>query len=951
MKEILSHGAKPSSLNSFIRMSRMLLLLAILLVTCNALFAYDLYVDLAADPILANGSLAYPYVLIQDAIDHAFDDSLPENQTSPAVVIKIFDATSCYTENLDINYMVSFQTHLVTNLTLMSISDNPEACMITALNSTLPVVQVKGNSTCTLSVRGLTIKHNQMVNQVFNKGILLGIPSGIYGYFDTLEVENCIFDNNHVAIEVDPGIVTINSLKVAYSVINMIQSYYGVSRGIDANAGGNSSTTKIVGNKFIRHNPNYLESEAVVLGGKFSSIVLNENQFTYANAYTANNFNLQDVEVCGNRFYESSLMLTNRGTWLIEQNKFVGLSSPGSPSAIRLHGGVQGVVTECSINENIFFGSFQPLEIKFPGNLYTSCKVNAALERNSFINCGGILSLQRLSNQQASSNSVSMFRNNLYNGTNNAPFIVIDQNNNNLTLTGNNLIPVSYSHFYALLTGTASLLLDTPSVSYGNPYITIDNTAHTYTLDWNTNVRSPLIMTGYSGVLVSTWYNRRDIGAIQYEGYPHEYIRYDFPSSTLNNGIKWMSFPTLDRLWNPSVNDPSEAHTFFEPLRNINTLNEIRWKPISEGEKTLRVGLGGAWLGDNHEIRPEQGYKVTMAQSLVNPISISTPGIITPEDTPIELQAYRSANGRITVNDNWIGYFIKKTLHFTEAFAAIIDNLYFIQTQFWTACRERPEPGYPWIVALDIYRTPTLSYGDMAVVRCFENASFIWNSTPPEREPLVKALPSYFKYTEKLEYIPIYMDFSGIDMPKEVGIFINNECMGAAVVTDSFVEVPAYIVEGVEEYVEIEVRLFYDDKAAPVRIVQPMIWDEATASYNNGNLCIREKKDYYMVKFGGTTTSEAAPELKPELTISPNPFNPSTSIGFKITNDEHVSIKIYNVRGQCVKTLVDQSKTAGVHSIEFNGRDSNNKPLASGIYFTTLSQGGKTITKKMILMK
>ncbi len=93
---------------------------------------------------------------------------------------------------------------------------------------------------------------------------------------------------------------------------------------------------------------------------------------------------------------------------------------------------------------------------------------------------------------QSSSNSVSLFRNNFYNGTNNAPFIVIDQNNNNLTLTGEYRIPVSYSHFSTMLTDVQSLDLDTSSVSYGNPQIVIDNTEHSYSLVWDETIKSPL---------------------------------------------------------------------------------------------------------------------------------------------------------------------------------------------------------------------------------------------------------------------------------------------------------------------------------------------------------------------------------------------------------------------------------------------------------------------------
>lgn len=367
--------------------------------------------------------------------------------------------------------------------------------------------------------------------------------------------------------------------------------------------------------------------------------------------------------------------------------------------------------------------------------------------------------------------------------------------------------------------------------------------------------------------------------------------------------------------------------------------------------QVLTVAYNGDWQGDDHEISPTQGYIVDIASGQQSTIGISVPGMITPEDTQVELQAYRMVNGQQVVNENWIGYFVKKTLPFTEAFSEIIDNLHYIQTQNWTASRKKPQPGSPWIVALIHSKTPTLSYGEMAIVKCFNDANFVWNSAPPETEQVVKKSTIEFIYTEKPEYMPIYVDISGIDMPKEIGIFIDNVCKGAAVVTDSLVEIPAYILDVLEDNPEIEFRLYYDSKAVPLSVVNPMVWDDVTENYNTGNFQIRERRDYYKVSISATTTNEDLPPIANSLTISPNPFNPSTNIRYYISSDYQVNIDIYNVKGQRVNTLVEGFKAAGDHTTVFNGRDFNNRPLASGIYFATLKHGGLTVTRKMILMK
>jgi flagellar hook assembly protein FlgD len=64
-----------------------------------------------------------------------------------------------------------------------------------------------------------------------------------------------------------------------------------------------------------------------------------------------------------------------------------------------------------------------------------------------------------------------------------------------------------------------------------------------------------------------------------------------------------------------------------------------------------------------------------------------------------------------------------------------------------------------------------------------------------------------------------------------------------------------------------------------------------------------------------------------------------------------VNIEIYNIKGQRVKTLVSEDMEAGNHSLVWNGRDNNNNPVSSGVYFYKMVTGKYTSTKKMILMK
>jgi hypothetical protein len=83
----------------------------------------------------------------------------------------------------------------------------------------------------------------------------------------------------------------------------------------------------------------------------------------------------------------------------------------------------------------------------------------------------------------------------------------------------------------------------------------------------------------------------------------------------------------------------------------------------------------------------------------------------------------------------------------------------------------------------------------------------------------------------------------------------------------------------------------------------------------------------------------------------PNPFNPSTTIRYSLQGKTKVRLKIYNVLGQAVSTLVDDEEIAGLHTALWNGTNSNGVYVSTGIYFYRIEAGNFVQTKKMILLK
>lgn len=108
----------------------------------------------------------------------------------------------------------------------------------------------------------------------------------------------------------------------------------------------------------------------------------------------------------------------------------------------------------------------------------------------------------------------------------------------------------------------------------------------------------------------------------------------------------------------------------------------------------------------------------------------------------------------------------------------------------------------------------------------------------------------------------------------------------------------------------------------------------------------------------GEATSAFEPEIPPQsteisnLTIFPNPFNPSTTITFSVAQSPStVEIEIYNLKGQKVKTLLNSPSQSHTISIVWDGTDQYSKPASSGIYFARLKSGTAKARCKMLLIK
>lgn len=83
----------------------------------------------------------------------------------------------------------------------------------------------------------------------------------------------------------------------------------------------------------------------------------------------------------------------------------------------------------------------------------------------------------------------------------------------------------------------------------------------------------------------------------------------------------------------------------------------------------------------------------------------------------------------------------------------------------------------------------------------------------------------------------------------------------------------------------------------------------------------------------------------------PNPFNPETEIPFQLPKESHVVLKIFNIRGQLIRTLVHADYTPGFYSVRWDGKDNNGISVSSGLYFYRFQAGNFVQVKKMTFLK
>ncbi len=139
------------------------------------------------------------------------------------------------------------------------------------------------------------------------------------------------------------------------------------------------------------------------------------------------------------------------------------------------------------------------------------------------------------------------------------------------------------------------------------------------------------------------------------------------------------------------------------------------------------------------------------------------------------------------------------------------------------------------------------------------------------------------------------------------------------------------------------------------QLLDAYYWNQQTSQiYTKGDfLCLNNQRGgiSFLRSEAVDVEREDIPQVEQSLSNHPNPFNPTTTITFSIPTDGNVTLEVFNIRGQKVRTLIDERMEKGEHAVTWHGDDDYGKPCSSGVYLYRMTTDNNTETKKMLMMK
>jgi hypothetical protein len=323
-----------------------------------------------------------------------------------------------------------------------------------------------------------------------------------------------------------------------------------------------------------------------------------------------------------------------------------------------------------------------------------------------------------------------------------------------------------------------------------------------------------------------------------------------------------------------------------------------------------------------------QGYKINMKVA----DTLEVCGTPIPTSTPLPLG--------IPPNWHWIAYLPTVPISAPTALASITTCLsicknnagqFFIPGVINTIGNMQPAEGY----ACHLSCTDTINYSAGPIFA--------------KEEEYSPSVFSHFNFAQRTgeSHSIVVNSLEGAKIGDEIGVFTaSGLCVGAAIYDGSILGIAAW---------QDNENTTTTDGFKPGEEMKFVLYSKGAG----------EEKELYVNCISGDSRFGESPYTIVDLKVTtastpssftleqnfPNPFNPTTTIRYTLTEDAAIKLIVYNLLGQEVKTLVNSYQKKGEYTVAWNATDMKGNPVSNGVYFYRLFANNYSETKKMVLMK
>lgn len=422
-----------------------------------------------------------------------------------------------------------------------------------------------------------------------------------------------------------------------------------------------------------------------------------------------------------------------------------------------------------------------------------------------------------------------------------------------------------------------------------------------------------------------------------------------------NQEWAWLSVPRMDRIQNEVVgindvfsNENLDAGNFIigTTLKNL---------PLGEQDEIINVYQGTQWdpQGDLSEIQSTLGYKLKFEYAT---------GYQPPDQKWLHLEGsvldpdYANLGLAEAPKENWLGYYLYQE---QSPFDAISDedleHIYSIKGQYW-ACGKFWGDGIPepyWVCQCYKGKSVRLKYGDMAVIKTYQEIDFRWQLFgTPLTDNTDRLESENFTFTEQADYTPIFIELDSTVKPLEIGAFVEDVCVGATSVfpDDTLVLVPAY-TKGISG--EIYFEYYYgSNKMHTPPISEYYVKSNRHKQIEQRTIHTSDISDYFLVSLKKPEAKESpGKSTNAWIKCNPNPLKSGGTVSFYIPHDGYTEIKLYNIFGVEQMILYSGVSNMGTHQLSIDGKDANNNNLPNGTYILSLKSFKSMSQSKIIVLR